>query len=83
MVMAIIVSSASRPGVLAKRLIPHVLLLSSTALATGDIDDSRRTAVVRAVERVQPAVVSVHVIPRPHENIDEVLPLGRAPARKK
>ena len=28
-------------------------------------------------------LVSVHVIPRPHENIDEVLPLGRVPARKK
>ena len=27
-------------------------------------------------------LVSVHVIPRPHENIDAVLPLGRAPAAK-
>ncbi len=25
-------------------------------------------------------LVSVHVIPRPHENIDAVLPLGRKPA---
>mgnify|MGYP003577362806 CR=1 FL=1 len=25
-------------------------------------------------------LVSVHVIPRPHENIDLVLPLGRTPA---
>src|SRR3954471_3777870 len=25
-------------------------------------------------------LVSVHVIPRPHENIDLVLPLGRSPA---
>ncbi|MEN9786889.1 MAG: hypothetical protein RLZZ299_2153 [Pseudomonadota bacterium] len=28
-------------------------------------------------------LVSVHVIPRPHENIDAVLPLGRAPAAGK
>ena len=61
--MPLIVSSASRPGVLA-RLIPHVLLLSSAAFATGDIDESRLTAVVRAVKRVKPAVVSVHVIHR-------------------
>jgi len=26
--------------------------------------------------------VSVHVIPRPHANIDEVLPLGRQGSRK-
>ena len=30
----------------------------------------------RACERVG-ELVSVHVIPRPHVNIDEVLPLGR------
>src|SRR6476646_1445087 len=30
----------------------------------------------RAAERVG-ELVSVHVIPRPHANIDEVLPLGR------
>ncbi len=28
-------------------------------------------------------LVSVHVIPRPHGNIDEVLPLGRETAKKK
>jgi microcompartment protein CcmL/EutN len=30
-------------------------------------------------------VVTVHIIPRPHGNVDEVLPLGRqqAAARKK
>ena len=27
-------------------------------------------------------LVSVHVIPRPHENLDAVLPLGRAPVAK-
>ncbi len=31
----------------------------------------------RAAERVG-EVVSVHVIPRPHANVDAVLPLGRA-----
>jgi ethanolamine utilization protein EutM len=31
----------------------------------------------RAAERVG-ELVSVHVIPRPHANIDGVLPLGRA-----
>ncbi|MDV2503430.1 MAG: BMC domain-containing protein [bacterium] len=28
-------------------------------------------------------LVSVHVIPRPHTNVDEVLPLGRQPKKKK
>ncbi len=28
-------------------------------------------------------LVSVHVIPRPHENLDAVLPLGRGPAAGK
>ncbi len=28
-------------------------------------------------------LVSVHVIPRPHENLDSVLPLGRGPAAGK
>jgi len=28
-------------------------------------------------------LVSVHVIPRPHENLDAVLPLGRGPAANK
>ncbi|MDV2495569.1 MAG: BMC domain-containing protein [bacterium] len=28
-------------------------------------------------------LVSVHVIPRPHSNVDEVLPLGRQPKKKK
>jgi microcompartment protein CcmL/EutN len=36
----------------------------------------------RAAERVG-EVVSVHIIPRPHTNVDEVLPLGRMPAAKK
>jgi microcompartment protein CcmL/EutN len=32
----------------------------------------------RGAEKVG-EVVSVHVIPRPHENVDRVLPLGRQP----
>jgi len=38
----------------------------------------------RAAERVG-EVVSVHIIPRPHGNVDEALPLGRqqAAAKKK
>jgi len=32
----------------------------------------------RAAERVG-ELVSVHVIPRPHANVDEALPLGRSP----
>jgi microcompartment protein CcmL/EutN len=36
----------------------------------------------RAAERVG-ELVSVHVIPRPHVNIDEVLPLGRKGAAAK
>ena len=45
------------------------LLVAAFALLLGaqtqaDISSSRRTAVVRAVERVQPAVVSIHVIHR-------------------
>ena len=47
----------------------HTLFFAVCALLVGartqaDISDSRRTAVVRAVERVQPAVVSMHVIHR-------------------
>jgi len=36
----------------------------------------------RAAERVG-EVVSVHIIPRPHGNVDEALPLGRQQAGKK
>ena len=45
--------------------VSSLLLFSFGADAsTGEIDGSRRTAVVRAVERVQPAVASVHVTHR-------------------
>jgi microcompartment protein CcmL/EutN len=35
----------------------------------------------RGAERVG-ELVSTHVIPRPHDNIDAVLPLGRKPETK-
>lgn len=35
----------------------------------------------KAAERVG-EVVSVHIIPRPHNNVDEVLPLGRQKSKK-
>jgi len=55
-----------------------------TAVVRGDVAavkaacDAGQTAASRVGE-----IVSVHVIARPHTNIDEVLPLGRAGAKKK
>jgi len=56
-----------------------------TAVIRGDVaavkaaTDAGRTAASRVGE-----VVAVHVIARPHENVDEVVPLGRnAKATKK
>jgi microcompartment protein CcmL/EutN len=50
-----------------------------TAIVRGDVAAVKAAveAGVRGAERVG-EVVSVHVIPRPHLNIDLVLPLGRA-----
>jgi microcompartment protein CcmL/EutN len=52
-----------------------------TAIVRGDVAAVKAAtdAGARAAERVG-ELVSVHVIPRPHQNIDEVLPLGRKPA---
>jgi ethanolamine utilization protein EutM len=49
-----------------------------TAMVRGDVAAVRAAldAGSRAAERVG-EVISVHVIPRPHGNVDEVLPLGR------
>ncbi|MCC6996993.1 MAG: ethanolamine utilization microcompartment protein EutM [Deltaproteobacteria bacterium] len=49
-----------------------------TAIVRGDVAAVKAAteAGQRAAERVG-ELVSVHVIPRPHGNIDEVLPLGR------
>src|SRR5437762_2358081 len=49
-----------------------------TAIVRGDVAAVKAAteAGQRAAERVG-ELVSVHVIPRPHVNLDEVLPLGR------
>jgi ethanolamine utilization protein EutM len=49
-----------------------------TAIVRGDVAAVKAAteAGARAAERVG-ELVSVHVIPRPHANIDDVLPLGR------
>ena len=51
-----------------------------TAIVRGDVAAVRAAldAGSRAAERVG-EMVSVHIIPRPHTNVDEILPLGRAP----
>ncbi|PKO23094.1 MAG: ethanolamine utilization protein EutM [Chloroflexi bacterium HGW-Chloroflexi-1] len=52
-----------------------------TAIVRGDVAAVKAAveAGVRGAEKVG-EVVSVHVIPRPHENVDSALPLGRQPA---
>ena len=52
-----------------------------TAVARGDVAAVKAAtdAGRRAAERVG-EVIAVHVIPRPHANLDAALPLGRAPA---
>ncbi len=54
-----------------------------TAIVRGDVAACKAAveAGARGAERVG-EVVSVHVIPRPHLNIDVVLPLGRAEQAK-
>lgn len=53
-----------------------------TAIVRGDVAAVKAAteAGARSAERVG-EIVSVHVIPRPHDNVDTVLPLGRKPAR--
>jgi ethanolamine utilization protein EutM len=55
-----------------------------TAIVRGDVAAVRAAldAGGRAAERVG-EVVTVHIIPRPHTNVDEVLPLGRGPVKTK
>jgi ethanolamine utilization protein EutM len=55
-----------------------------TTICRGDVAAVRAAldAGSRAAERVG-EVVSVHIIPRPHANVDEVLPLGRGPNASK
>lgn len=54
-----------------------------TAIVRGDVAAVKAAteAGARAAERVG-QLVSVHVIPRPHPNIDMALPLGRAEQAK-
>ena len=53
-----------------------------TAVVRGDVAAVKAAteAGQRAAERVG-EMVAVHVIPRPHVNVDSVLPLGRADAQ--
>ena len=52
-----------------------------TAVVRGDVAAVKAAvdAGQRGAEKVG-EIISVHVIPRPHQNIDEVLPLGRQEA---
>ncbi|HBY93482.1 MAG TPA: ethanolamine utilization protein EutM [Chloroflexi bacterium] len=52
-----------------------------TAIVRGDVAAVKAAleAGVRGAEKVG-EVVSVHLIARPHENVDDVLPLSRRPA---
>jgi ethanolamine utilization protein EutM len=54
-----------------------------TAVVRGDVAAVKAAteAGARAAERVG-ELVSVHVIPRPHANLDDVLPLGRGATAK-
>lgn len=54
-----------------------------TAIVRGDVAAVRAAvdAGVRAAEKVG-EIVSTHVIPRPHENVDSALPLGVTTTRK-
>ena len=54
-----------------------------TAVVRGDVAAVRAAvdAGTRAAERVG-EIVSTHVIPRPHTNVDSALPLGRPPKKK-
>ena len=55
-----------------------------TAIVRGDVAAVRAAvdAGTRAAERVG-EIVSTHVIPRPHVNVDVTLPLGRTPKGSK
>jgi len=53
-----------------------------TAIIRGDVAAVRAAleAGTRGAERVG-EIVSTHVIPRPHTNVDSALPLGRTPKK--
>ncbi len=50
----------------------------TTAIVRGDVAAVKAAieAGARAAEKVG-ELISVHVIPRPHDNVDQILPLGR------
>jgi len=52
-----------------------------TAIVRGDVAAVKAAveAGARGAEKIG-EIVSVHVIPRPHENVDRTLPLGRTPS---
>lgn len=54
-----------------------------TAIVRGDVAAVKAAieAGSRTAEKVG-ELVSVHIIPRPHENVDKVLPLGKAAKKK-
>lgn len=54
-----------------------------TTIVRGDVAAVRAAteAGARGAEKVG-ELVSVHIIPRPHVNVDAVLPLGRKPSKK-
>ncbi len=54
-----------------------------TAVVRGDVAAVKAAtdAGARMAQKVGD-LVSVHVIPRPHSNVDSVLPLGRTPKKK-
>lgn len=54
-----------------------------TAIIRGDVAAVKAAldAGARSAEKVG-EVVSVHLIPRPHDNLDSVLPLGRGAAKE-
>ena len=56
----------------------------ATAIVRGDVAAVKAAteAGSRAAEKVG-ELISVHVIPRPHENVDSVLPLGRTSKKSK
>ena len=56
----------------------------NTAIIRGDVAAVRAAldAGNSAAQKVG-EVISVHIIPRPHSNVDEVLPLGRGAVKSK
>ncbi len=56
----------------------------TTAIVRGDVAAVRAAldAGNSAAQKVG-EVISVHIIPRPHSNVDETLPLGRGPVKSK